>query len=75
MHDLSLAMNHADHVIVLAQGALAADGAPGEALGANVLRGVGGAGRGRLGRGRAGLLWRRCFLMGPDVAIRAALPD
>jgi ABC-type hemin transport system ATPase subunit len=28
MHDLSLAMNHADHVIVLERGTVAASGAP-----------------------------------------------
>ena len=32
LHDLALAMNHADRVVVLAHGAVAADGAPGEAL-------------------------------------------
>ena len=32
LHDLALAMNHADRVLVLNQGRVAADGAPGEAL-------------------------------------------
>ncbi len=32
LHDLALAMNHADHVLVLDQGAMMAKGAPGEAL-------------------------------------------
>ncbi|PKB24835.1 iron complex transport system ATP-binding protein [Novosphingobium kunmingense] len=32
LHDLAQAMNHADRVIVMAQGAVAADGAPGEVL-------------------------------------------
>lgn len=32
LHDLSLAMNHADRVLVLERGRLAADGPPGEAL-------------------------------------------
>ena len=32
LHDLALAMNHADRVLVLDRGTLAADGAPGEAL-------------------------------------------
>jgi iron complex transport system ATP-binding protein len=32
LHDLALAMNHADRVLVLDSGALAADGPPGEAL-------------------------------------------
>lgn len=40
MHDLAMAMNHADRVLVMAQGALVADGEPDEALGADVLRGV-----------------------------------
>lgn len=34
LHDLALAMNHADRVIVLAQGQVAADGPPDEALSA-----------------------------------------
>ena len=32
LHDLALAMNHADHVMVLGEGRLAASGAPAEAL-------------------------------------------
>lgn len=32
LHDLGLAMNHADRVVVLKEGTLAADGAPGDAL-------------------------------------------
>ncbi len=32
LHDLAQAMNHADRVLVLAEGALVADGPPGEAL-------------------------------------------
>jgi iron complex transport system ATP-binding protein len=32
LHDLALAMNHADRVLVLREGCLAADGAPEEAL-------------------------------------------
>jgi iron complex transport system ATP-binding protein len=40
MHDLAMAMNHADRVLVMAQGALVADGGPDEALGPDVLRGV-----------------------------------
>ena len=32
LHDLALAMNHADRVLVLDEGRLAADGAPEEAL-------------------------------------------
>ena len=32
LHDLALAMNHADRVLVLDQGRLAADGPPGLAL-------------------------------------------
>lgn len=39
LHDLALAMNHADRVLVLSEGALAADGAPTEALSAaNIAR-------------------------------------
>lgn len=37
LHDLSHAMNHADRVVVLDQGRIAADGAPAEALGADVI--------------------------------------
>jgi iron complex transport system ATP-binding protein len=37
LHDLALAMNHADRVVVLDDGAIAADGEPGEALSAAVV--------------------------------------
>lgn len=37
LHDLALAMNHADRVLVLDRGKLAADGAPEEALAAEVV--------------------------------------
>ncbi len=37
LHDLAQAMNHADRVLVLEQGRLAADGLPGEALSAEVI--------------------------------------
>lgn len=37
LHDLAMAMNHADRVIVLDQGRIAADGAPGEALCSDVI--------------------------------------
>lgn len=37
LHDLAMAMNHADRVLVLHQGAVAADGAPQQALDQNVL--------------------------------------
>lgn len=37
LHDLALAMNHADRVLVLDQGVLAADGPPEEALAAEVI--------------------------------------
>lgn len=37
LHDLATAMNHADRVLVLDQGKLAADGPPGEALGEEVI--------------------------------------
>lgn len=40
LHDLALAMNHADRVVVLNQGKVAADGAPQEALSAALLRQV-----------------------------------
>lgn len=40
LHDLALAMNHADRVVVLDQGKVAADGAPQEALSAALLRQV-----------------------------------
>ena len=37
LHDLALAMNHADRVLVLDHGAVAADGPPEQALAADVL--------------------------------------
>ncbi|MFN4019443.1 MAG: ABC transporter ATP-binding protein [Erythrobacter sp.] len=37
LHDLGLAMNHADHVLVLARGALVAEGPPATALAADVI--------------------------------------
>jgi iron complex transport system ATP-binding protein len=37
LHDLALAMNHADHVLVLDQGQLAAEGPPEEALAESVI--------------------------------------
>ena len=40
LHDLSLAMNHADRVVVLDRGTLAADAPPHEALSPDVLRNV-----------------------------------
>lgn len=40
LHDLALAMNHADRVVVLERGAVAADGAPEEALAAEVIERV-----------------------------------
>ncbi|MEJ2410137.1 MAG: ABC transporter ATP-binding protein [Novosphingobium sp.] len=40
LHDLAMAMNHADRVIVLDQGRLAADGAPEFALGSEVVERV-----------------------------------
>jgi iron complex transport system ATP-binding protein len=40
LHDLALAMNHADRVIVLSGGTKAADGAPEEALSADVIQRV-----------------------------------
>jgi iron complex transport system ATP-binding protein len=40
LHDLALAMNHADRVLVLREGALAADGAPDEALAVGMIERV-----------------------------------
>jgi iron complex transport system ATP-binding protein len=40
LHDLALAMNHADRVLVLEQGALVADGPPAEALAARLIERV-----------------------------------
>jgi iron complex transport system ATP-binding protein len=40
LHDLALAMNHADRVLVLHEGRLVADGAPAAALGAEVIEQV-----------------------------------
>lgn len=40
LHDLALAMNHADHVVVLDKGRLAAEGAPSDALSGDVIEKV-----------------------------------
>ncbi len=40
LHDLATAMNHADRVVVLQNGAIAADGPPAEALTAGLIRSV-----------------------------------
>lgn len=40
LHDLALAMNHADRVVVLDHGRVAADGAPGQALSEEVIESV-----------------------------------
>lgn len=40
LHDLAMAMNHADHVLVLEEGVLAAEGKTEAALGADVIRRV-----------------------------------
>jgi iron complex transport system ATP-binding protein len=53
MHDLSLAMNHADHVIVLERGTVAASGAPHVALSPEVLHQVWGVNARWFGDGRA----------------------
>ncbi|MBU7580257.1 MAG: ATP-binding cassette domain-containing protein, partial [Porphyrobacter sp.] len=37
LHDLGIAMNHADHVLVLNEGRLVAEGPPAEALGPEVI--------------------------------------
>ena len=49
LHDLALAMNHADRVIVLDGGAAAADGAPEEALSAGMIAAVWGVSASWLG--------------------------
>src|SRR5690606_25550687 len=49
LHDLALAMNHADRVVVLAEGELAADGAPADALSEAMIAGVWGVGARWLG--------------------------
>lgn len=40
LHDLAMAMNHADRVLVLERGALVADGAPQDALSTDIIAGV-----------------------------------
>ncbi|MDN3645075.1 ABC transporter ATP-binding protein [Pontixanthobacter aestiaquae] len=50
LHDLSLAMNHADRVLVLGNGALAADGAPQNALDTGVIERVWGVSTEWLGK-------------------------
>ncbi|PTR12309.1 MULTISPECIES: ABC transporter ATP-binding protein [unclassified Novosphingobium] len=52
LHDLALAMNHADHVIVLDRGTVAANGAPHLALAEGVLAGVWGVKARWVGDGR-----------------------
>lgn len=49
LHDLAHAMNHADRVVVLEQGRIAADGPPAEALAADVIARVWGVGAHWLG--------------------------
>ncbi|WP_081095251.1 ABC transporter ATP-binding protein [Erythrobacter donghaensis] len=57
LHDLALAMNHADHVLVLREGRLVAEGAPTEALAAEVIACVWGVSARWLGEpGRRGLV-------------------
>ncbi len=55
LHDLSLAMNHADHVLVLDKGRLAASGSPEDALSEAVIAQVWGVAAKWIGeeRGRA----------------------
>ena len=53
VHDLALAMNHADHVIVLDRGIVAANGPPHLALSEEILRGVWGVSARWVGDGRA----------------------
>jgi iron complex transport system ATP-binding protein len=58
LHDLAQAMNHADHVIVLSQGSIAAAGAPEQALDAAVIARVWGVQAGWLGEpGAQALVW------------------
>jgi iron complex transport system ATP-binding protein len=49
LHDLAMAMNHTDRVLVLDRGALVADGAPAEALGEEVIARVWGVNASWLG--------------------------
>ena len=53
LHDLALAMNHADRVLVLERGTLAADGAPGQALSEDVIARVWGVAACWLGKSGA----------------------
>jgi iron complex transport system ATP-binding protein len=53
LHDLALAMNHADRVVVLSGGTKAADGTPEEALSAEIIRQVWGVPARWLGQPRA----------------------
>jgi iron complex transport system ATP-binding protein len=60
LHDLALAMNHADHVLVLHEGRLAAEGAPGDALSPEMIARVWGVDARWLGEpGRFGLVTGR----------------
>lgn len=57
LHNLALAMNHANHVIVLNEGRLAAEGPPAEALSAQTITSVWGIAASWLGEpGRQGLV-------------------
>jgi iron complex transport system ATP-binding protein len=57
LHDLALAMNHADHVLVLHEGRLVAEGPPAEALAPDVIARVWGVSARWLGEpGRRGLV-------------------
>ena len=57
LHDLALAMNHADHVLVLRGGRLVAEGPPAEALAADVIARVWGVSAQWLGEpGRQGMV-------------------
>jgi iron complex transport system ATP-binding protein len=66
LHDLSLAARMADRVLVLAQGRILADGAPGEALSPDVLARAYGI-RTQVGEGVAGPLIEVIGRSGPDV--------
>jgi iron complex transport system ATP-binding protein len=59
LHDLALAMNHADRVVVLDRGRVAAEGAPGEALAEDVIARIWGVRARWLGEPRARALVAR----------------
>jgi iron complex transport system ATP-binding protein len=76
LHDLALAMNHADRVVVLDRGAVAADGAPQEALSEETIASVWGVAARWLGEpGARALVAQRSFETGAQPAASSPPQD